>query len=209
MSELYIPRLRRISDTLTEMKWQDPDTVVTRHFIVDLIRRKEITAMKYGDAWLINSDELYGYFSGQKYENTPLNKPTKRTICTSGEMLKLFREQDENTIIRKPNLRRFVKENGIWYFVSSSGRWLIDRDLLLQAVNPKGITKRTEMPRLRYHDDSVRNFKRRHPNLPVTIKIVERAFGSDRVFKTKNGGRWIINYDQLEEQVLREVQCGI
>ncbi len=122
MSELYIPRLRRISDTLIEMKRQDPNTVVTRHFIVDLIRRQEITAMKYGDAWLINLDELYGYFSGQKYRDAPVDKPAKRTICTTGEMLKLFREQDENTIIRKPNIRRFVKENEMVKVCSFNGK---------------------------------------------------------------------------------------
>ena len=37
----------------------DPNTVITRHFIESLIHSGQLTALKYGDAWLVNLDELY------------------------------------------------------------------------------------------------------------------------------------------------------
>ena len=63
---MYLPRLRRISDVLKEMKEKDEKTVISRHFIETLVHQNEITALKYGDAWLINLDELYLYLHAQK-----------------------------------------------------------------------------------------------------------------------------------------------
>ena len=51
---MYLPRLRRISDVLKEMKAQDEHTVISRHFIESLVHRNEITALKYGDACSIS-----------------------------------------------------------------------------------------------------------------------------------------------------------
>ena len=44
----------------------DPDTVITRHFIESLIHSGQLTALKYGDAWLVNLDELYLLLSAEK-----------------------------------------------------------------------------------------------------------------------------------------------
>lgn len=145
---MYVPRLRRIETVLKEIKQTDPQSVISRWFIIQLIRSEEITQLKYGDAWLINTDELYGYLSG----NIPQD----------------FEEK----------------------------------------VNPRHINERVKIPRLRWHDDSVRNFKRTHPELiGATITIAEQAFHSDKVFKTLNGHRWIINYDQLEQEVIRIINA--
>lgn len=74
----------------------------------------------------------------------------------------------------------------------------------MEKVNPRHINEKVKMPRLRWHNDSVRNFKRTHPNLTgASMTVAEQAFHSDRVFKTLNGHRWIINYDQLEQEVIR------
>lgn len=51
----------------------------------------------------------------------------------------------------------------------------------------------------------MRGFKKLHPDLSVTMNIVERALQADSVFKIKNGHRWIINYDQLEREVYEMV----
>ena len=69
---MYIPRLRRINDVVAEIKEQDPETNITYRVIKELIAAKEITSMKYGNAWLINSDELYAYFSEGVKENSDL-----------------------------------------------------------------------------------------------------------------------------------------
>lgn len=60
---MYIPRLRRINDVLYEMKKRDPKTALKWRTIQSMIKQGEITSIKFGDAWLINIDELYNYFT--------------------------------------------------------------------------------------------------------------------------------------------------
>lgn len=69
---MYVPRLRRIIDVINEMKKADPDSIITRYLICDLIKSGKITAMKYGNAWLINLDELYHFLGGKPYEKDDL-----------------------------------------------------------------------------------------------------------------------------------------
>lgn len=202
---MYVPRLRKIDAVLKDMKQADPDTVVSRFFITKLLREGKITPLKYGDAWVVNIDELYGYLNGKVFQDKTYTPPPKRNIQKSGEIWRTFRVGDPETIIRKLNLRLFIKEQGAWYFVSSLGHWLIDSDELMYRLNPRGVDCLANMPRLRWHDDTVRGFKKTHPNLPVTMNIVENALKSDNVFKIKNGHRWIINYDQLEIEVYRQI----
>ena len=59
---MYIPRIRRITDVLTEIKRQDPETDLTWKLVKRLIKDKRLTAMKFGNSWLINLDEFYGFF---------------------------------------------------------------------------------------------------------------------------------------------------
>lgn len=63
---MYIPRLRRIPDVVKEMRESDPESVITYALIIGLIKQKKLAAMKYGNAWLVNLDELYFYFRGNK-----------------------------------------------------------------------------------------------------------------------------------------------
>lgn len=65
---MYIPRLRRISDVINEMKKADPESIITYYTIIKLIEVGKLTAMKYGNAWLINLDELYCVLGGKPYE---------------------------------------------------------------------------------------------------------------------------------------------
>ena len=62
---MYIPRLRRISDVINEMKKADPDTIITCYTIIKLIEVGKLTALKYGNAWVINLDELYCVLGGK------------------------------------------------------------------------------------------------------------------------------------------------
>ncbi len=43
-----------------------PIVPIINKSIIELIKQKKITAMKYGNAWLVNLDELYFYFRGNK-----------------------------------------------------------------------------------------------------------------------------------------------
>lgn len=200
-----MPRLRRIDTVLKAMKQADPDTVITRHFITTLLREGKITPLKYGDAWVVNIDELYGYLCGMQFNEKSYVQPTKRTIKKSGEIWREFLAEDPDTKVRKLNLRLFVQEQGIWCFTSSVGHWLIDSDELMYKLNPRGVDCKVAMPRLRWHDDTVRGFKKQHPDLPVNMTMAEKAFQSDNMFKIKNGGRWILNYDQLEAEVFKMI----
>lgn len=60
---MYIPRLRRINDVLAEMKKRDPKTALKWRTVQCMIKQGAITSIKFGDAWLINIDELYNYFT--------------------------------------------------------------------------------------------------------------------------------------------------
>ena len=60
---MYIPRLRRINDVLAEMKKRDPKTALKWRIVQYMIKQGAITSIKFGDAWLINIDELYNYFT--------------------------------------------------------------------------------------------------------------------------------------------------
>ena len=61
---MYVPRLRRIPDAVKEIKAADPRSEITYSLIKELITSGRITTMKYGNAWLVNLDELYAYLKG-------------------------------------------------------------------------------------------------------------------------------------------------
>ena len=62
---MYIPRLRYISDAVKEIRETDPESPITYDLIRNLIEDGKITKMKYGNAWLVNMDELYYLFGGK------------------------------------------------------------------------------------------------------------------------------------------------
>lgn len=62
---MYLPRLRRISDVLEEVKTADPGTCLTYHMLIDLMKDGAITPLKYGNAWVINVDELLLFVNGK------------------------------------------------------------------------------------------------------------------------------------------------
>ena len=59
---MFIPRLRRIQQIVKEIKEIDKDTELNWRIIQKLIKSGILPAIKYGDAWLINADELYSLF---------------------------------------------------------------------------------------------------------------------------------------------------
>ena len=77
---MYIPRLRKIDAVLKDMKQADFGTVISRFFITKLLRESKITPLKYGDAWVVNIDELYGYLNGKVFHDKSYTPPPKRNI---------------------------------------------------------------------------------------------------------------------------------
>ena len=60
---MYIPKLRKKMNIIPELKKIDKDTVITEWLIEKLIKTGKLTAIKYGNALLINLDELYDFFT--------------------------------------------------------------------------------------------------------------------------------------------------
>lgn len=58
---------------IKEMKQADGNTVVSRFFLTKLLKEGKITPLKYGDSWVINIDELYGFINGMKFEDKSYN----------------------------------------------------------------------------------------------------------------------------------------
>ena len=203
---MYLPRLRRISDVIKEMRAQDEDTVITRHIIEELIHKRELSALKYGDAWIVNLDELYLYMCAQKdifLPRTEEQYTINRTMWTTGEIYRAFLAEDPNTIVRKPNMRRFVASNNIKYGINERGKWIINVHDFVKTVNPKNLSFHIEMPRIRWHDDTVRNFQKRNPNIRIPMREIEEILRTDQVFTALNGRRWYLNYDELEQEIFK------
>lgn len=63
---MYLPRLRRVHDALKEIKDADPNSMLTYRMLIELMKEGKITSLKYGNAWVINLDELYSFLKGNK-----------------------------------------------------------------------------------------------------------------------------------------------
>ena len=207
---MYIPRLRRISDVLNEIRAEDPETDVSQYVIKELLKTGKITSMKYGNAWLVNLDELYAYFidgTPKPFAEPEIDEREGKMarLATSGELFAEFFIGDESTIIRKPNLRRFAMENGIEHYVYEKA-WLINREQFFKALNPKNIQERYALPRIRHKQTAVRLWNSEHPTNPIDKHIVEVCVLDERVFFYKRENTWLINYDQLEIVIAEYMQ---
>lgn len=59
---MYIPKLRKIGQAVKEIKKLDPKTEMTDYLLFQMIYKGDIKTIKYGNAWLINLDEIYRFF---------------------------------------------------------------------------------------------------------------------------------------------------
>lgn len=59
---MYIPRFRKIDQIIDEIKKVDPDTELNWRLLKQLIKEGKLSQMKIGNAWLVNTDELYSLF---------------------------------------------------------------------------------------------------------------------------------------------------
>ena len=73
--KMYLPRLRRLHDTLKEIKKVDPDTCLTYYMLRQLIAEGQLTELKYTNAFVLNLDEVYHLFG----------TPIKTDGCTKEE----------------------------------------------------------------------------------------------------------------------------
>ncbi len=123
---------------------------------------------------------------------------------TSTQIVKLFMEEDGDTLIRRPNLRRFIQANNLPYYPYNPSKWIIDGEKFMQAVHPRGICQRASPPKIRSLLRSIDLLKAEHPHLQLTRQEILSTFELDEVFKIKNGTHWLLNYDELETAILLE-----
>ena len=110
-------------------------------------------------------------------------------LVSSGCIQRLFAESDRDTILRRPNIRRYAKENGVTYYVIQSV-WLIDIDGFMQTIAPKEYPSNSTMPRLRCIQTAVKEYNQSHER-QIDKHVVEKCMLSDKVFKYHHGNRWI------------------
>ena len=127
-----------------------------------------------------------------------------KRFVTSGELQRMFLAEDENTIINRPNCRKFCIDNDIYMEIHDKA-WLIDFKSFMEKINPKNMKQHYELPRMRNIRQSVRIWNNTHKRSGQMIDkhTVERCIKSKKVFAYHFGNRWIINYDQLEVEIAK------
>ena len=119
--------------------------------------------------------------------------------CTSGDIYREFIKQDKDTVLRRLNLRYFVRDSKINHIISQS-KWLIDFDDFMDKINPNKIEKACEMPRLRTKI-SAQNEWNKHHRKKIKHHIIDCICNSGKVTVRKHGRYNLINYDELEKEI--------
>lgn len=63
---MYVPKLRKKDNIAKEIKKIDPNTAITVYLVNNLIKKGLISKIEYGNACLINIDELADFFSKEQ-----------------------------------------------------------------------------------------------------------------------------------------------
>ena len=125
-----------------------------------------------------------------------------KRFVTSGELQRMFHAEDEKTIIRRPNCRKFCLDNDIYMEIHEKA-WLIEIKPFMDKINPRKMKKHYELPKMRNIRQCVRIWNNTHKRFGQMIDkhTVERCIKDKRVFAYHYGNRWIINYIQLEQVI--------
>lgn len=122
-------------------------------------------------------------------------------LVTSGVVYRMFKNEDENTIIRKANVRRIAIQLGVRHTVSARMIFL-DKEEFISKVNPYNTTEHDYViPRIRSIVSATKEWNRNfynHSGWKLHTDEVKAIVKSSTVFRYKFGNRWLVNYDQLE-----------
>lgn len=117
-------------------------------------------------------------------------------FVTSGYLQRLFAEQDKQTILRRPNIRRFVLQYNVPYEQHKKA-WLIDFDVFMKAIAPKKSPVQEGIPKVRRIENALKDYNSSHKQ-NATMDDVKACLKSGNVFYYSYRGRTIVNYDELE-----------
>lgn len=120
-------------------------------------------------------------------------------MCTSGEIYRAFLSQDKYTVLRRLNLRYFVKKYNVNHIVCQS-KWLIDFDDFMEKINLNKIQNSCQMPRLRTKITAQNEWNASHRK-HIKHFIIDQICASGKVSVRKHGRYNIINYDELEVEI--------
>lgn len=123
---------------------------------------------------------------------------------TTGQIYRLMKQEDENTIIRRTNMRSYCKGANIKHTICQN-KWLIDFEDLLKSLNPKCYNKRIKLPRLRSKKTAIQEWNAHHRK-KIKHYIVDCICDSGKVFVYKNGRSNVINYDELEIELIKTLK---
>lgn len=120
---------------------------------------------------------------------------------TSGQIYRIIKEIDEDTVIRRLNMRQYVQKNNLKYIITQK-KWLIDFDDFINSLNPTQIQEPQKFPRMRSKKTAMEEWNKTHRK-KIKHHIVDKICSSGRIFVYHNGRYNVINYDQLEEELIR------
>lgn len=120
-------------------------------------------------------------------------------FVTSGYLQRLFAEQDKQTILRRPNIRRFVLQYNVPYEQHKKA-WLIDFNAFMKAIAPKEYPVQEGIPKVRRIENALKEYNASHEQ-KATMDDVKACLKSGNVFYYSFRGRIIVNYDELEMEL--------
>ena len=84
-----------------------------------------------------------------------------------------------NTIIRRPNCRKFCLDNDIFMEIHEKA-WLIDIENFMRKVNPKSMSEHYEVPRLRNLRYCVNSWNKRYKRWQIDKHDIEYLIKTKR-----------------------------
>lgn len=123
---------------------------------------------------------------------------------TTGEIYRYIKSIDEKTIVRRTNMRTFCQKHNLDYTICQ-GVMLIDINSFLNALNPNQYTESIRFPRLRTKISAQKEWNAHHRK-KIKHYIIDCLCDSGKVFVYKHGRHNIINYDQLEQELIKELK---
>ena len=123
---------------------------------------------------------------------------------TTGEIYRYIKSIDEKTIVRRTNMRTFCQKHNLDYTICQ-GVMLIDINSFLKALNPNQYTESIKFPRLRTKISAQKEWNAHHRK-KIKHYIIDCICDSGKVFVYKHGRHNIINYDQLEQELIKELK---
>ncbi|MDD4816183.1 MAG: hypothetical protein PHQ62_03510 [Clostridia bacterium] len=198
---MYVPRLRKINQLIDEVKKQDPNTAITYYLIETMFFRNQLSKIKWSNIWIVNLDELADFFTLKDKSNGEIIKKIDTKKKTTGYIYREFLKQDKDTMIRKTNMRTFSKQKCVKHTICQN-KWLIDMQDLITKLNPKEIDDHKTLPRLRTKI-SAQNEWNSHHRKKIKHYIIDTICDSGKVFVYKHGKYNIINYDELEREIIK------